>query len=125
MSYHTTTLKILHTTILSLVLVPTETHATTLNHFLTFLAHRKFYRQDPFDPVFFIKFHFYLFTTPQNQKLATIFKSYKKSSNLASPSSHPSTMPSLLQPASNILLLISSPYFPKTPLLISFQKSHP
>ncbi len=44
MSCHTTTPKILDTFILSLMLVLTETHATTLNLFLTFLTHQKFSR---------------------------------------------------------------------------------
>jgi hypothetical protein len=38
MNCHTTTPKILNSLILSLVLVPTKTHATILDLFLTFLA---------------------------------------------------------------------------------------
>ncbi len=73
MSYHTTTPKILNTLILSLVLVPTKTHAITLDLFLTFLAQRKSSCQDSSHSVFLIKFQFYLFTTPQNQNQTTRF----------------------------------------------------
>jgi hypothetical protein len=73
MSYHTTTPEILDTFILSFVLLPTKTHVTTLDLFLTFIAQRKFFRQDFSDPVILIKFCFYLFTTPQNQNLTTLF----------------------------------------------------
>ncbi len=65
MSYHTTTPKILNTLILSLMLVPTKTHATTLDLFLTFLAHQKSFCQDFSHSVFLIKICFYLFTTPK------------------------------------------------------------
>jgi len=54
-------------------LVPTETHATTLELFLTFLAQQKFSCQDSFHLILLIKFHFYLFTTPQNQNMTTSF----------------------------------------------------
>ncbi len=67
MSFHTTTLEILDMLILSLVLVPTETHATTLDLFLTFLIQQKFSFRDSSHLILLIKFCFYLFTTPQNQ----------------------------------------------------------
>jgi hypothetical protein len=54
--------KILNTFILSLVLVPTKTHATTMDLFLTFLPQQKFTRQVSSDPVVLNKFYFYLFT---------------------------------------------------------------
>jgi hypothetical protein len=84
MSYHTTTPKILDTLILSLVLVPTKTNATTLDLFLTFLTQWKFSCQDFSHSVFLIKFCFYLFTTPQNQNQTTFFSPPSKSNHLAS-----------------------------------------
>jgi len=73
MSCHTTTPKILDTLIFSLVLVPTEMCAITQDHFLTFLAQWKSFRQDSSHFVLLIKFCFYLFTTPQNQNQITFF----------------------------------------------------
>ncbi len=59
--------------ILSLVLLLTKTHATTLDLFLTFLAQQKSSCQDSSHLVFLIKFNFYIFTTPQNQNQTTFF----------------------------------------------------
>ncbi len=73
MSYHTTTPEILDMLILSLVLVPIETHATTLDLFLTFSAQQKSYSWDSSHSIFLIKFCFYLFTTPQNQNQTIFF----------------------------------------------------
>ncbi len=72
-SCYTTIPEVLDTLILSLMLIPIETRATILDHFLTFLTHRKFFRQDFSNPILLIKFCFYLFTTPQNQNLTTLF----------------------------------------------------
>jgi hypothetical protein len=88
MNYHTTTPKILNTLILSLMLVPIETHATTVDLFLTFLTQRKSSCQDSSHLVFLIKFYFYLFTTPQNQNQTTLCSLPYKSSHLASLLSH-------------------------------------
>jgi hypothetical protein len=120
MNCHTTTPKILDTFILSFVLVPTETHATTLDLFLTFLTQRKSSRHDFSHLVLLIKFYFYLFTTPQNQNQITLFSPPYKSNHLTSLLSHHGPLPSLPQPSSNILLLISSLCLPKIPLPISF-----
>ncbi len=73
MNYHTTIPEILNTLIFSLVLVPTKTHATTLDLFLTFLAQRKSSHQDFSHLVFLIKFCFYLFATPKIQNQTTFF----------------------------------------------------
>jgi hypothetical protein len=81
--------------ILSLVLVPTKTHTTTLDLFLTFLTQRKFSRHYSSDLVLLIKFYFYLFTTPQNQNLTTFFCLPQKFNNLASLSSLKNLLPFL------------------------------
>jgi hypothetical protein len=73
MNCHITIPEILNMFILSLVLVPIETHVTTLDLFLTFLAQWKFFSQDFSHSVFLIKFCFYLFTTPKNQNQTTFF----------------------------------------------------
>jgi hypothetical protein len=123
MNYHTTIPKILDTFILSLMLVPTKTHATTLDLFLTFLAQHKSSHQNSFHSVFLIKFCFYLFTTPQNQ--TTLFSPSLKSSHLAFLLSHHSPLLSFPQPTSNILLPISSFCLSKIHLSISFPKFNP
>jgi len=120
MSCHTIILKILDRFILSFVLVPIETHATTLDLFLTFLAQQKFTRQDSSNPVVLIKFYFYLFTTP-NIKIRPHFSILQKVSQLSF-SFITENLPSFLQPASNIFLITSFPCFPKIPLPIFFQK---
>ncbi len=56
MNCHTTIPEILNMFILSLVLVPTITHAITLNFFLTFLAQQKSSHQDSSHSVLLIKF---------------------------------------------------------------------
>jgi len=88
MNYHKTTPEILDTLILSLMLVPIETHVTIVDLFLTFLAQQKSSRQDSSHLVFLIKFCFYLFTTPQNQNQTTLCSPPYKSSHLASLLSH-------------------------------------
>ncbi len=131
MSCLTTTPKILDTFILSLVLVPTETHATTLDLFLTFLAQWNFSHQDYFHSFFLINFCFYLFTTPKNQNQTTFI-----SPPLTSPITQLPIKPKLtlqknnlsqtsLQSASNILLPISFLCLHKIPLPNSLQKSDP
>jgi hypothetical protein len=65
MSYDTTIPEILDTLIISFVLVPTETHATILDFFLTFLTQWKSFRQDSSHLVFLIKFYFYLLQHPK------------------------------------------------------------
>jgi hypothetical protein len=82
MSCHTTTPKILNTVILSFALVPIETHATTLDLFLTFLAQRKFYHQDFFwssnsNQVLLLSIYH-----NQSPNLTHFFHYSKKSSNL-------------------------------------------
>jgi hypothetical protein len=93
MNCHTTTSEILDTLIFSLVLIPIETHATTLDLFLTFLTQRKPFRHDFSHLVFLIKFCFYLFITPQNQNQTTLFSLPFESNHLASFLSHHSPLP--------------------------------
>jgi hypothetical protein len=73
MSYHTTSLEILDTFIFSLVLVPTETHVTTLNIFLTFLAQWKCFHKHSYHSIYLIKFYFSYLKHPQNQNQNHIY----------------------------------------------------
>ncbi len=117
MSCHTTTPEILEMFILSFVLVPIKTHATTLDLFLTFIAQRKFFHQDSSNPVILIKFYFYLLQHPKI-KIQPHFLILQKVQQLSF-SFITLNLLSLPQPASNIFLVTSSPRFPKISLLIS------
>ncbi len=59
---------------------------TPLDLFLSFLAQRKFNRQDSSNPVVLIQFYFYLFTTPKIQIQHTLF-SFQKVQQLSYSSS--------------------------------------
>jgi hypothetical protein len=83
MNYHTTTPKILDTLILSFALVPTETHATTLDLFMIFVTQRKFYCHDSFDPIVLIKFILLSIYNTQSPNPTHTFHSSRKSSHLA------------------------------------------
>ncbi len=123
MSCHTTTLKILDMFIFSLMLIPTETHATTLDLFLTFLAQQKSYRQDSSHSVFLIKFCFYLFITPQNHNQTTFFHPPCKSSHLTSLLSHHNPLPSFLSLPQNLPFHLIS-LLPQNPLANLLKRFH-
>lgn len=124
MNCHTTVLKILDILIFSLVLVPTETHATTLHLFLKFLAQWKSSSQDSSHFVFLIKFYFYLFTIAQNQNQTHVLILFQVQS-LSFLFITPQPLVFTSSVFFKIFFLISSFNLPKIPLRISFQKSDP
>jgi hypothetical protein len=73
MSCHTTTPKILDMFILSLMLVPTKTHVTTSNLFLTFLPQHKSSCQKKFPFIYLIKFYFSYLQHPKIKIKNTFF----------------------------------------------------
>ncbi len=120
MNYHTTTPKTLDTFILSFVLVPKETYANTSKPFLDIFStmevqSSRFFRSSSSNQVLIS-----IQLQHQKSKSNTHFLVLQKVQQLSF-SSSPKNMPSHSQPASNILLITSSPRFPEIILPISLQ----
>ncbi len=121
MSCHTTIIEILDMLIFSFALVLIETHVTTLDLFLTFLAQRKFYHQDFFRSNSSNQVLFLFIYNTQSPNPTHIFHSFRKFNNLTF-FHHQKTLVHFL---SLHQIFSPSPRFPKTILPIFLQKLDP